>query len=308
MQLQSARAEQLNQPGPSSRQVGRQVVTTGDCLSGLRKLASGSVDVCVTSPPYNIGIAYGAHNDRMPKPAYLAWLAEIGREIGRALGEDGSFFLNVGSTNVDPWLATEVASAFRDQFTLQNTIIWVKSVSIGRDTVGHFKPISSKRFLNNNFESVFHFTRAGLTPIDRLAIGVPFKDKSNIARWGHARDVRCGGNVWFIPYKTVRSKAQKFHHPSGFPVELASRCILMHGKPDAVVLDPFLGAGTTLVAAERLGLAGIGFEVDPTYAATAAARIKAAVASPSLPGEGWGEGPTRETGRVTLTQPSPSGL
>ena len=240
-------------------------------------MAPGSIDVCVTSPPYNIGIAYNSHHDRMPKDAYLAWMAEVGQAIGRVLRPDGSFFLNIGSTNVDPWLAWEVASAFRTHFTLQNNIIWVKSVSIGPDTVGHFKPISSKRFLNNNYESVFHFTKAGHTPIDRLAIGVPFKDKSNIARWGHARDVRCGGNVWFIPYKTVRSKAQKFHHPSGFPVELATRCIQMHGKLDALVLDPFLGAGSTLVAAERLGLSGMGFELDPAYAAAAAARIEAEI-------------------------------
>ena len=273
MQLRSARAEQHKPPQPVTRQVGRQTVVLGDCLAGLGHMAAGSVDVCVTSPPYNIGIAYNSHHDRMPKPAYLAWMTELGREISRVLCDDGSFFLNIGSTNVDPWLALDVASAFKGHFTLQNNIIWVKSVSIGLDTVGHFKPISSKRFLNNNFESIFHFTKTGETEIDRLAIGVPFKDKSNISRWGHARDVRCGGNVWFIPYKTVRSKAQKFHHPASFPVELATRCIQMHGKSDALVLDPFLGAGTTLVAAERLGLPGIGFEIDPAYATAAAARI-----------------------------------
>ncbi len=275
MQLRRARAEQRTPRQPAIYRVGRQTVTLGDCLAGLSQVASGSVDVCVTSPPYNIGIAYNSHNDRMPKAAYLAWMGDVGREICRVLREDGSFFLNVGSTNVDPWLALEVASAFRAYFTLQNNIIWVKSVSIGADTIGHFKPITSKRFLNNNFESVFHFTKSGKAEIDRLAIGVPFKDKSNISRWGHARDLRCGGNVWFIPYKTVRSKAQKFDHPSGFPVELATRCIQMHGRQDALVLDPFLGAGTTLVAAERLGLAGIGFEIDPIYAEAAAARIEA---------------------------------
>ena len=280
MQFRSARTEQVKArkpAAPSTRQIGRQTVVLGDCLAGLRQLISGSIDVCVTSPPYNIGIAYNSHNDRMPRPAYLAWMAELGREISRVLGDDGSFFLNVGSTNVDPWLAVEVASAFKACFTLQNNIIWVKSVSIGDDTVGHFKPISSRRFLNNNFESVFHFTKTGRTAVDRLAVGVPFKDKSNIARWGHARDRRCAGNVWFIPYKTVRSKAQKFDHPSGFPIDLATRCIQMHGKTEPSILDPFLGAGTTLVAAERLGGAGIGFEIDPVYAEAAVARLEAEI-------------------------------
>ena len=116
-----------------------------------------------------------------------------------------------------------------------------------------------------------------VTLINRLAVGVPFKDKSNIARWGHARDKRCAGNVWHIPYKTVRSKAQKFDHPAGFPVELPERCIKLHGIEGAVVLDPFLGAGSTLVAAERLDCEGIGIEVDCHYAQTAVTRLRGAL-------------------------------
>lgn len=190
------------------------------------------------------------------------------------LTDEGAFFLNVGCTNADPWVAMDVAGAFREAFVLQNNIAWVKSVSIGDDTVGHFKPITSKRYLNNNHESVFHFTKGGAVEIDRLAVGVPFKDKSNIGRWGHARDRRCAGNVWFVPYETVRSKAQKFDHPAGFPPGLPERCIKLHGVEDAVVLDPFLGAGSTLVAAARLGCEGLGFEIDPQYAAAAVARLE----------------------------------
>jgi site-specific DNA-methyltransferase (adenine-specific) len=279
MLLQRAQSERRKkQEQPTSWQAGRQRITLGDCLAELAHLPAGSVDVCVTSPPYNIGVAYNSHDDRMPRDGYLAWMTQVGRAIGRVLGPSGSFFLNVGSTNVDPWLAFDVARAFDGIFALQNHIVWVKSVSVGQDTFGHFKPISSKRFLNNNHESVFHFTKSGHTVVDRLSIGVPFKDKSNIARWGHEQDRRCGGNVWFMPYKTVRSKAQKFDHPSGFPIELPLRCIQMHGKQGAVVLDPFMGAGTTLVAAERLGASGIGIEMDRIYAETAVARVEAEVA------------------------------
>jgi site-specific DNA-methyltransferase (adenine-specific) len=255
--------------------VGRQEVVLGDCLTGLRALPGGSIDVVVTSPPYNIGVAYRGYDDRRPRGEYLAWLGEIGRELARVLAPGGSLFLNVGSSNADPWVASDVAGAFRDTFQLQNHITWVKSLSIGEDTIGHFKPITSRRFLNNSHEAVFHFTKTGAVEIDRLAIGVPFKDKSNIARWGHARDRRCAGNVWFIPYATVRSKAQKFGHPAGFPVELPERCIRLHGVGDGVVLDPFLGAGSTLVAAARLGCAGLGFEIDRHYAEAAVKRLKA---------------------------------
>ncbi len=109
--------------------------------------------------------------------------------------------------------------------------------------------------------------------LDRLAIGVPFKDKSNIARRGHARDLRCRGNTWFIPYDTVQSKAQKFHHPGTFPVLLPSWCIRLHGRPNPVVLDPFMGTGTTMVAAMRENAHGIGMEVDPAYVAIARERL-----------------------------------
>ena len=261
------------QPKATTWQVGQQTVTLGDCLPCLRAMGSETVDVVVTSPPYNIGVAYRSYHDRRPRAAYLAWLAAIGRELHRVMRPDASFFLNVGSTNKDPWVAQDVAAAFRDTFVLQNHIVWVKSISIGDDTIGHFKPIPSLRFLNHNHESIFHFTRSGAVPLDRVGVGVPFKDKSNIARWGHKADRRCAGNVWFIPYKTVKSRSQKFDHPAGFPVELPDRCIRLHGHKQATVLDPFMGTGSTLVAAQRLNCAGIGIELDQTYATTAVARI-----------------------------------
>ncbi|MGD9744444.1 MAG: site-specific DNA-methyltransferase [Dongiaceae bacterium] len=260
--------------GGAELRIGRQRILTGDCADALASLAPASVDLVVTSPPYNIGIAYRTYRDDRPREQYLGWFAAIGASIARVLKPDGSFFLNVGSTSADPWIALDVAQTLRARFRLQNHIQWVKSVSIGEDSLGHFKPISSRRFLNHNHEAIFHFTRTGAVPIDRLAIGVPFKDKSNIARWGHARDRRCAGNVWFIPYRTVQSRAEKFDHPAGFPVELAERCIRLHGVKDALVLDPFLGAGSTLVAAARLGCRGIGIEIDPQYARTAAERLK----------------------------------
>jgi site-specific DNA-methyltransferase (adenine-specific) len=254
--------------------VGHQTIIQGDCLAELRTLPPGSVDVVVTSPPYNIGVPYRSYEDRRPREDYLDWLAEIGAELHRVMRDDASFFLNVGSTNSDPWVAMDVATAFRRTFTLQNHIVWVKSISIGDDTFGHFKPMTSPRYLNHTHEAIFHFTKNGAVPIDRLGIGVPFKDKSNIARRGHKADKRCAGNVRFIPYETVKSRSQKFDHPAGFPVGLPERCILLHGRKGATVLDPFAGTGTTLVAAERLGCSGIGIEIDPAYACTAVERIR----------------------------------
>jgi site-specific DNA-methyltransferase (adenine-specific) len=260
--------------GAAGQRARHQEVIVGDCLQVMSGMAESSVDVVVTSPPYNIGVDYKSYSDTLPRATYLDWLRTVSKALHRLMRPDASLFLNVGATNTDPWLDTDVAACFRDDFVLQNKIIWVKSISVGDDTVGHFKPITSGRFLNNNHESIFHFTKTGARQIDRLAVGVPFKDKTNIARWGHARDRRCAGNTWFIPYETVRSKAQKFDHPAGFPVGLPERCIKLHGQTDAVVFDPFVGAGSTVVAARNLGMNAIGIEIDPDYAAIAQQRLE----------------------------------
>ena len=266
-------------------QIGDQTIIVGDCAEALALMPEHSVDMVVTSPPYNIGLKYRSYDDTGDRGEYLIWLKDIALLLKRVLKDDGSFFLNIAGTNSDPWIAADAANAVRDVFRLQNSIIWVKSISIGDESFGHFKPVNSRRYLNHLHEHVFHFTKEGDTPVDRLAIGVPFKDKSNIARWGHSEDRRCGGDVWFIPYQTIRSKSQRDHHPSPFPVELAERCIKLHGPPtitartagerdSLVVLDPFLGVGSTLLAAQRLGCRGVGMEIDPAYAEAAAWRLR----------------------------------
>lgn len=257
--------------------IGDQTVFTGDCLNEMGSMQAESVDAIVTSPPYNLGIAYQSYDDKVPRSAYLRWIAQVAESMQRVLKADGSLFLNMGATNSDPWVLFDVAAIMREYFTLQNHIAWVKSISIGEDTVGHFKPISSYRYLNQNHEAVFHFTKSGAVPIDRLAVGVPFKDKTNIARRGHAQDKRCAGNTWFVPYKTVQSRNDKFNHPAAFPAALAERCLLLHGVKKGIVLDPFLGSGSTLVAAQALNWTGIGIEIDPTYALTSIARLRQSV-------------------------------
>jgi site-specific DNA-methyltransferase (adenine-specific) len=75
-----------------------------------------------------------------------------------------------------------------------------------------------------------------------------------------------------VPYETVRSRAEKFDHPAGYPVELAERCLRLVGSR-GIVLDPFAGCGSTLVAAQRLGMSGFGIEIDEVYAAQALSRL-----------------------------------
>ena len=110
--------------------------------------------------------------------------------------------------------------------------------------------------------------------MDRLAIGVPYEDENNLFRNRANGNLRCGGNVWFIPHKTTQDRSDKGFHPCVFPVELAERCVKLHGVTGKmVVLDPFCGTGSTIVAAERLGVKGIGIDVDPSYCRSAERRL-----------------------------------
>lgn len=263
----------------------------GDCIEGMAAhLPQESVDVVATSPPYNLGVRYGRYDDSVPREDYLAWMDRWAQAVSRVLAPAGSLFLNVGGRPKDPWVPFEVAGVLRRHFVLQNVIHWVKAITIEREavgvrtglaedlSVGHYKPINSRFFLNDVHEFIFHFTRTGWVPIDRLAIGVAYQDKSNIARWKSAgRCLRCRGNVWFIPYETIQDRARERPHPASFPPRLPEMCIRLHGlESTKCVLDPFAGLGNTAIACVQLGVRFVGFEIDPAYYAEAVRRVRAA--------------------------------
>jgi site-specific DNA-methyltransferase (adenine-specific) len=258
-----------------------------DCIKGMREyLQPASIDAVVTSPPYNIGVRYGKHQDSMPRVDYLSWMQDLGIEIKRVMDDNGSFFLNIGNTPRDQWIAWDVAQVLRKEFVLQNVIHWIKSIAISKIdvgnypgitadvSIGHFKPIVSKRFLNDCHEYIFHFTKRGDVKLQKLAIGVPYQDKTNIGRWESAvEDKRDRGNIWFIPYETIKNWSER-PHPATFPVKLPEMCLKLHGvSPRSLVLDPFLGIGSTAVASMRIGTSFVGFEIDRTYLDEAIRRL-----------------------------------
>jgi site-specific DNA-methyltransferase (adenine-specific) len=97
-----------------------------DCLAVLRQLPSRSIDVIVTSPPYNLGIRYNEYDDTMSRSEYLEWTNGWIAEAARVLRPDGSLFLNVGAKPTDPWTALDVAQTVRSHLQLQNIIHWIK--------------------------------------------------------------------------------------------------------------------------------------------------------------------------------------
>jgi site-specific DNA-methyltransferase (adenine-specific) len=246
------------------------------------------VDLVVTSPPYNLGISYKTFKDTAPREDYLGWCRAWAAELKRVMADDASFFLNVGAAPANPLMPHQLILALTDGvgplFTLQNTFHWIKSITIETTkgeqvSAGHFKPINSKRFVNDCHEYIFHLTKTGNVELDRRGAGVPYQDKSNIARWGHTggADLRCRGNTWFIPYETIQSRDKERPHPATFPVALVEQCVRLHGKGASTrLLDPFLGIGTSAVASFRQGISDFtGIELDEHYLQVASERVKA---------------------------------
>lgn len=263
----------------------KHTILQGDAAAHMADYDDETIDAVVTSPPYNLGIDYGSTvSDKMSRQEYLddfsvKWM----RQVLRLLKPDGHFFLNLGASPSDPMLPYQMlARAAEMGWKLQNTIHWIKSITFddkagNKVTRGHFKPINSPRFLNDSHEFIFHLTKDGSRPIHRKTegVGVPYSDPSNVQRWEHTGgdNLRCGGNNWLIPYVTINSTRLQRPHPATFPVELATRCLLLAGKPK-VVLDPFVGIGSTsLAAAECEAEWAIGIDLCAEYATEAAYRL-----------------------------------
>lgn len=292
------------------------IIHLQDCVAGMLALPAKSVDIVTTSPPYNLGIDYGTYQDNKPRQDYLAWLNQVFIAVNHCLKDDGHFWLNMGYSNIDPWVGMDVANVARQHFVLQNNFVWVKSIAIDNKTSGHFKPINSNRFSNPTWEHLFHFTKTGAIPCDKLAIGVPYMWDCNIDNSGRIRgrlakkygftdikdynknadditkkkfeddlavklankkpkaDTRCRGNSWFVPYDTIANREKhRGSHPATFPVALIENCIKFSGIQSGILLDPFMGSGTSAVAAIHCGLEYVGFDIDQDYKQFAEDRI-----------------------------------
>ena len=271
-----------------------------DCLEAFRQLPAESVDVIVTSPPYNMGIRYSRYQDTLTDAEYLSWTNEWVRAAARVLHPEGSLFLNVGARPSDPWTPFDVAQTARAHFTLQNVIHWVKSIAIDKEAagaaagltrdlaVGHYKPINSERYVNDCHEFIFHFTPQGDTRLERLALGVPYQDQSNIARWRSAGNgLRCRGNAWFMPYETIQRRDRDRPHPATFPPQLPEQCLRLHGVDRIrLAMDPFTGLGSTAVACAKLGVNFLGTDIDEAYLKAAVDRTRESLTDTALPGRG----------------------
>ena len=147
----------------------------------MQTLEAGSIDVVVTSPPYNLGIKYKKYDDNKSSKDYLEWSCKWAKAVKRVLKEQGSFFLNLGACPSNPLIPHELLVALKGDdvgFVLQNTFHWIKSITVQTKegeqvSAGHYKPLHSYRYVNDCHEYIFHLTKRGDTRLDRLSIGVP---------------------------------------------------------------------------------------------------------------------------------------
>lgn len=235
--------------------LGRQLVVIGDSRN-MNLVRDNSIAVCVTSPPYfrkkKYEIQYSAYQE------YRDYLKQVWREVQKKLKDSGLLFVNIGNSFDNQLKSAEIARDVTDcGFNLVQTVIWVK---------GHHSPVQGNKHLNHLYEFVFIFSKTQDYSLNRLAIGIPYKDKSNIGRWKVAkRDLRCRGDVWHINYETVQRHSQKLHDAI-FPKQLPEFCIKLASRTRSdTILDPFLGSGTTILAAYELGRSSVGYEVNSEY-------------------------------------------
>lgn len=241
----------------------------GRCEDLLASLPDGSVALAVTSPPYNIGKSY---ERRTSLDAYLEEQAKVIAEVVRVVKDGGSIAWQVGN-HIDGGEVFPLDSVLYPIFkshglNLRNRIVW------------HFEHglHASKRF-SGRYETILWFTKGDRYHFDLDAVRVPQKYPNKRAFKGPNRGRLTGhplgknpGDLWIIP--NVKSNhVEKTVHPCQFPVELIERLILPLTEPGDLVIDPYGGVGSAVVAAVLNNRRGAMAEIMPEYVEIARQRI-----------------------------------
>ncbi len=263
----------MNQP-PEIRIGHRSRVIFADNMDprhGIPSLADGSVALTVTSPPYWNFVDYGGGDKEIgAEDSYAEYVDSLQRvfaAIHRKTIPGGRAVVNVsnmksrrkveGRAFVYPIVPDTIRAMTRAGFTFFDEIIWHKRWASsgplgGKPLWGSYPYPPTPKILDSIFENILVFTKEG----QRRAPSPEVREKSKLTleEW---RQYTSG--VWYLP------SDRDTHHPATYPVEMAERLVAMYSFVDDLVLDPFAGAGTTVIAAERNLRAGIGYEVSQRY-------------------------------------------
>jgi len=244
-----------------------------DCIDGMNAIAPGMIDLTVTSPPYNIGKEY---ESSLALRDYINWSADWIKSVHRVTRPDGSFWLNLGYISMEgraraiplPYLLWE-----RIPFYLMQEIVWHYGAGVAARQA--FSPRNEKFLWYVKSPEAYSFN---LDQIRDPDVKYPNQKKN-----GRLKCNPLGKNpsdVWIIPKVTSganRSSKERTAHPAQFPVAVIERIILASSEPGDVILDPFMGSGTTALVASKLGRRVIGFELSSRYMEVVIGRLEESI-------------------------------
>jgi site-specific DNA-methyltransferase (adenine-specific) len=243
-------------------------IIKGNMLT-TRAVATGSVDLIVTSPPYNVAIDYGTHDDAQSYPRYLdfsrRWLARC----FEWLRDDGRLCLNIPlDKNKDGQqsVGADLTCIAKDVgFRYHSSIVWNEGNISRRTAWGSWMSASAPYVI---------------APVELIV--VLYRDTWKRSSGSGRSDIsRQEFMDWTNGLWTFNGESRKrTGHPAPFPLELPRRCIRLFSFVGDTVLDPFMGSGTTLAAAVENGRRGIGIEIERRYCSLARARLEKSVAMP----------------------------
>ena len=231
------------------------------------------INLCVTSPPYNLDISYDNHADTMTYPEYLHWCEGWMRKLYGWMADDGRVCINVpfkitppqDKTNNYPIAADYIRKMQEVGFHFSNQIVWDKGNKPGDTCWGSFDSASSP-FVRDPAECILIFYKKQWAKIEKD----PGKKKSTFIK---NEFVKLTQNVWQFG---AEKKKNVGGHPAPFPLDLPTRCIRLFSYKNDRVLDPFMGSGTSGEAAMAEGRNFVGIDMSPLYFNFAKDRIEGA--------------------------------
>lgn len=235
--------------------INKDILKTTDVLDN-------SIDLIITSPPYNLDIQYNSNNDLLLYEDYLSFSSKWMSKCFQWLKPDGRFCINIpmesNKGDRNPTGSNLTQRALDIGFKYKTTIIWNKNTMVTRTAWGSWKSASAPNII---------------TPVELIV--VLYKNQWKKINKGESDIEKDEFVQWTNGLWTFGTESKKrIGHPAPFPIELPNRCIKMFSYVDDIILDPFLGSGTTLIAAHNNKRQGIGIELDKKYYDLAVKRFK----------------------------------
>ena len=267
-------------------------IVHGDVLEILPTWPEGCVDLVFADPPFNIGYEYDAyHDDRAPQE-YLEWSRAWLDACLRVLKPNGTLWVAIGDE-----YAAEIRVMMRPRATLRNWVIW--HYTFGQNCKAKFNRGHAHLFYFVKDPHAFTFNGDAVrVPSDRQ---LKYNDKRANPK-GKLPD-----DVWTFSRVCGTFKERVGWHPCQMPVKVLDRIVLACSRPGDVVLDPFAGSGTTLVAAARHGRRWVGTELSEQYASLATRRIEEDMGLLRQMTAKRAEEPVRASPKGSATHQVPSG-